>query len=162
LEFFAYETIAGQFPEKEAADLKALVDKCLADDDCQQYLTAHNGTVFKPNGGGYLPMEVLPELTGIPFNNLALGFIQGLRPSDLRVAFNGRVCLDAFKDRVTVYLDDNKKISKIVKEMDIGYGCGDDMARILGELKGGGDPRELKPHGGCFGHAAGLERINFE
>lgn len=112
-------------PEPTAEEL----DQQLAGtDDCQPYLEAYNGLPFQRAGsGGFSTMTVLPQLTGQPFDHLALAWIHALRPSSLRVSRDGCVCTDARCNRVTVFLDTQGKIERIEQEVEVGYGCGADI-----------------------------------
>lgn len=62
-------------------------------------------------------IEMLHFLSNLPWNNLALNYVLGLRPSCIRVA-TGEVTTDSVKDRVTVYLkSDNRTVARIEQEM---------------------------------------------
>lgn len=68
---------------------------------------------------GYLSITALPELTGYPWDEIALSYVQGLRPSSLRVV-KAEETTNAELWRVTVYLDDQDKIKEIMQEVEVG------------------------------------------
>jgi hypothetical protein len=71
---------------------------------------------------GFTSLEVLPFLKGLPWNNLALGYVHSLRPSSIRVT-EGSVKLDARMWRVTVIVDKDEIIQEITQEVEVGlYG----------------------------------------
>lgn len=65
---------------------------------------------------GYLNIPVLPNLTGKPWDEIAMGYVQGLRPSSLRIVKNEETT-DAQTWRVTVYIDDQHRIKQIHQEV---------------------------------------------
>lgn len=79
---------------------------------------------------GYLNITVLPELTGCPWDEVAMGYVQGLRPSVLRVV-KGEETTDGCTWRVTVYLDEQDRIKKIHQEVVVGLpqgiNCGGEL-----------------------------------
>ena len=79
--------------------------------------------VEKPKCQCNTTIDVLPQLWGMPWNNLALNYIHTLRPSFIRVSM-GMWQSDAVPWRVSVCLEkDNKTIKKITQEVVIGgYG----------------------------------------
>lgn len=109
--------------------------KLIDNDDTIRYKEAYNGTWYEPpNAYGSLTIEVLEFLKGLPFNNLTLAYIHGLRPSTIRVS-HGCICCDSMPNRVTVYLDDSDKIEKISQEINVGYGTGHVVANVYEALK---------------------------
>lgn len=67
---------------------------------------------------GYATIEVLPELKGKPFDDVALAFIHGLDPKSVRLCRHGQND-DARTGRVNVYIDDDDKIVRINKEIEV-------------------------------------------
>lgn len=68
---------------------------------------------------------MLPELTGKPWDDLALAYVHSLRPTQLRVVQESAQ-LDAETWRVTVWLEeDGVTINKISQEVEVGSpdGC---------------------------------------
>ncbi len=61
-------------------------------------------------------LTVLPELTGKPWDEVALAYVMALRPSVIRVCEIGH--LDSWPRRVTVWMKDDK-ISRIQQEVDV-------------------------------------------
>jgi len=86
------------------------------------------------NRRGYLSVPVLSNLTGHPWNEIAMAYVQGLRPSSLRVV-KGEETTDAQTWRVTVYLDDQNKIEMIHQEVEVGLphgiNCGSNLRAAL-------------------------------
>ena len=83
---------------------------------------------------GYLNIPVLPNLTGHPWDEVAMSYIQGLRPSSLRVVKDEETT-DCQTWRVTVYLDHKDSITHISQEVEVGLPqgieCGGDLAYTL-------------------------------
>ena len=175
IEFTCYERMAGS-PE-EAQELAELTAKLASDEDVKRYAEAHNGASYQqPHSRGYtVRSNVLPELHGMPLDNLALAFIHSLRPSSIRVSKDGCVCCDAQAWRVTVFLKTGyvpapagsdapasaqfkPLIDRIDQEVEVGYGCGADVEKIFYCRKTGETP---KPSGGVYGNAAALARCDF-
>lgn len=155
VEFFCYER-SGQGDE----DIGELVDKLMSDDDVLRYYGSQGSAVKWPSSRGYTVLEVLPQLKGMPFNNLALAYIVTLHPSKIRATYDAVTC-DACADRVTVYLTEDKKIEKIHQEVAIGYGTGHDVGLIFDAVKAGRTPPRTS-YNGPIGNTAGLERVDFK
>lgn len=87
----------------------------------------------EPDSFGYTVIEVLPKLTGLPWNEIALAYVHALRPRRIRVIAPGGCCkLDAQNWRVTVYLEaDNRTIKKITQEVAVGLPDGIDHGHAL-------------------------------
>lgn len=78
------------------------------------------GVAFEPfSHTSFTSVPVLTFLTGRKWDELALGVIQGLRPSSVRVT-TGELKSNADLHRVTVYVDSNDIILGITQEMQIG------------------------------------------
>lgn len=151
--FFAWEEIGGA-----DIDLSGLVAKLKSDDEVAPY-KGHNGVPIIHCGvQGVTTIEVLPELVGLPFTNLVLAYLYALRPSTIRVSY-GAVYADCHTWRVTVYLDATDKVTKIVQEVEIGYGCGYDVSQVLHHVKTGEEPVAFP---GVIGHVGGIARVDFE
>jgi hypothetical protein len=61
---------------------------------------------------------VLPVLWGHPWNDIALGFVHGLRPSAIRVVRDMET-MDAVTWRVTVYVGADNIIESIRQEVEV-------------------------------------------
>lgn len=70
------------------------------------------------NRVGYLSIKVLEFLTGYPWNDLALGYVHGLRPSAIRVTKDEET-MDSVPYRVTVYVDENDRITGMRQEVEV-------------------------------------------
>ena len=139
---------------------KEQYDKCLKDLDPQRHAETDVADSFR--GDNYkeiqnykreysysLGMDVLPELIGQPWNNLALSYVTTLRPSCIRVLSTvistkwGPECRGAHCDchcwRVTIWLgDDDRVIESITQEMEgnsIGLATTNDMVEQLKHQK---------------------------
>ena len=78
------------------------------------------GHPFVPSARrGYLSIPVLPNLIGHPWDEIAIGYVQGLRPSSLRVV-RGEETTDSQSWRVTVYLGDDQRITSVEQEVEVG------------------------------------------
>ncbi len=78
----------------------------------------------EPTRSGFSVIEVLPFLTGWPLDDIAMNYIDALRPSCWRVvAEDEPTKSDACTWRVTVYLSSRgpfARITKIVQEVVVG------------------------------------------
>ena len=85
---------------------------------------------------GYTTAKLLPELTGQPWNNLALSLVSGFQPTYIRVTA-GEVTCDARGGRITVYLDpaDNMTIRSIHQEITVLGGMGATVNAALRKQK---------------------------
>jgi hypothetical protein len=95
-------------------------------------LNSCQGQPFAPwDSRGYTVIEVLPKLKGKPWDEVALGYVHALRPSQLRVVQDG-IQLDAQTWRVTVWLNkDGLTISRIEQEVEVGLPEGIDHGHAL-------------------------------
>lgn len=86
------------------------------------YVHRHRVKYDPPMQTGYTELAQLPKLWGRPWDQYALNMVHSLRPNYIRVALTGTgVTLDAVKWRVTVYLeDDNRTIRCIKQEVEVG------------------------------------------
>lgn len=89
-------------------------------------VNARQGQPFVPfDDRGYTVIEVLPQLNGKPWDEVALGYVHALRPSQLRVVQDSAQ-LDSENWRVTVWLEsDGLTIHCIEQEVEVGLpqGC---------------------------------------
>jgi len=67
----------------------------------------------------YLAIKVLEFLKDKPWDDVALAFVHGLRPSGIRVT-KGECTCDSRTWRVTVFIDENNIIEKIEQEVEVG------------------------------------------
>ncbi len=81
-------------------------------------------------------IRVLEFLTGYPWDDMALGWVHGLRPSFIRVVDGAETC-DAQPWRVTVYVNDKNIITSIRQEVEVwlpeGVENGHDLRVKMGE-----------------------------
>lgn len=97
--------------------------KLMPEDYIGQPVNIRQGQPFKPwSRRGYTSIKPLPQLHGKPWDEIALGYVHALRPSQLRVIADGMGAqADAQRWRVTVWLEnDAKTISSIDQEVEIG------------------------------------------
>jgi len=105
-------------------------------EEADKYRTRTTQAVLKEhlNHQLFTVQEILPELRGKPWNNLALDAVLMFRPCGIRVTKDGATC-DAMTNRVTVWLEkDDKTIRKIDMEMSpagIGVKTGVDFDRKM-------------------------------
>jgi len=86
-------------------------------------INSRQGRPFeKWNSTGFITIQPLPQLHGKPWNELALGLVHALRPTQLRVIGANEGCqLDGQQWRVTVHLkEDDITIDTIDQEVTIG------------------------------------------
>jgi hypothetical protein len=117
-------------------------------DGVPDYHSRHAVPYKEPEGISYTSLEVLDFLKGLPWDNLALGYVHSLRPSCIRVT-RGECTLDARTWRVTVVVDENDIIQEITHEVAVGlYGWqhGAALREELVHRLEGGDPRDPGEH----------------
>ncbi len=105
------------------------------------------GEEFMPfSHRGYTSVEVLPFLTGRPWDDLALAYVHALRPSTIRVTTGGCKA-NAQTWRVTVFIDTLKSnlIRSIEQEVQVGLPDGVRNGHALDlALKYGVDSPQVK------------------
>lgn len=115
-------------------------DSCYETDEADKYLDHCGKDVEKSNKIIWTVIPVLEFLYGQPWNNLALNYVMGLRPSAIRVT-EGNITCDCHNWRVTVYLKNDKRtIKRIDQECElgcIGAECGQDLKLKLEQQKTG-------------------------
>ena len=72
-----------------------------------------------PVSRGYGYMEVLSFLIGKPWNEIALGYVHAVRPSYIRV-IKSEETTDSKAWRVSIYIDKDNIIEKIMQEVELG------------------------------------------
>ena len=87
---------------------------------------------------GYTSIEALPELTGLPWNEVTQAYVSGLRPSSVAPT-HGLVHTDSRPGRVTIWLDKDGMIEKVTQEVSVelpeGFRNGHDLSVALRKLK---------------------------
>lgn len=80
------------------------------------------GRAFEPfPRRGFICLDVLPELTGKPWDDYALGAVHSLRPSWIRIIpVSGGIQLDSQEWRVTVWLNEDGTIASMEQEVVVG------------------------------------------
>lgn len=81
---------------------------------------------------GFLSIKVLEFLNGHPWDDIALGYVHGLRPSSIRVTTGEETC-DAQCWRVTVYVDERNAITGMRQEVEVWLPDGVDHGADLRE-----------------------------
>lgn len=98
------------------------------------------------NARSSLTFEVLEFLKGKPWDDVALAFVHGFRPSGIRVTKGVCTC-DSRAWRVTVFVDENNIIEKVEQECEVGLPEGVAHGSALREaLKHGIDSAECQWH----------------
>lgn len=67
---------------------------------------------------GWTSNKVLEFLNGRQWDDIALGYVHGLRPSAIRVTSGDETC-DSVTWRVTVYVDDKNVITGMRQEVEV-------------------------------------------
>jgi hypothetical protein len=87
---------------------------------------------------GYTVVPVLHFLRGKMWDEVAIGYVQSLRPSYVRVITDGTIDLMAISWRVTVELSPSGGIRQITQEVQVGLpagiNCGHDLDQKLKTL----------------------------
>ena len=95
-------------------------DSCYNTDEADKYRSNHGINCGKRKNTIWAVIPVLEFLWGQPWNNLALNYVQALRPSSIRVADKG-VTADCQTWRVTVWLEkDGRTIKRMEQECEPG------------------------------------------
>ena len=109
-------------------------------DDPARYIDSHGAIVpcgiTRPTSWGYLRITVLPELTGLPWGEVALGYVYGLRPSAIRVIC-GEETTDHQPERVSVYVDKDGRITHIDQSVQVALPDGISNGHELREALNG-------------------------
>lgn len=85
----------------------------------KKYYGTH-GTVFEDlPRTSYTVIDVLQCLWGKPWDDVAVAYVQALRPSCVRVT-EGLCKADGWTNRVTVFIDEDNIITKIHQEVRVG------------------------------------------
>lgn len=89
---------------------------------------SHHGKEWIPHGSiGYNVIEVLEFLKGKPCDEIALAYVEALRPSAVRIT-EGMMTCDCHLWRVTIVVNSENIIERIVQEVEVGlpepFGCG--------------------------------------
>jgi hypothetical protein len=72
-------------------------------------------------GFGFTSVDILPNLIGKPWNDVALGYVHGMNPTHIRVIDGRGEQLDAQTGRVTIHLNSKTKlIESIDQEIRVG------------------------------------------
>ena len=117
--------------------------KAFETDEADKYRTHHGQRIFKEHKYHevYVSWEILPELKGKPWNNLALSAVLMFNPSAIRVT-DGCCTCDCWGNRVTVLTEkDGRTIKEITMELSPrgeGIKTGVDFKRKM-------EGRELPP-----------------
>lgn len=89
---------------------------------------------------GFCVIDVLQFLHGRPWDDVAMGFVQALRPDKVRISQDGETKTDFLVGRITVYVDNQALIQNIRWEVEVGlpYGVKDgrDLMLRAGLIKG--------------------------
>ena len=80
---------------------------------------------------GYADIEVLPFLKGKKWDEIAVGYVHGLRPDTIRVT-TGMLKANAHVWRVTVIVDEENIIKKITQEVEVALPSGVAHGEALG------------------------------
>ena len=67
---------------------------------------------------GFTIISVLPELIGVPWNELSMCYVLSLNPSAVRVS-TGEVTSDSYSNRITVIVNKHLIIESISMEVSI-------------------------------------------
>lgn len=156
LEFFTYEKLPKA--EEQQNEVDALAVRLKQKTDCDKYRDAQGHPFGMPSTRGYLSIDVLQFLWKQPLNDLVLAYVAGLHPSYLRIS-KGEVTCDSLNDRVTIIVDDHDVVQSITQSVTVGHGCGSDVEECWRAQR---DNLPVRGFGGCIGHTASLERVDFQ
>lgn len=133
-------------------------------DEADKYRGHYGHSVFEEHNNHTLftTHEILSELNGRPWDNLALSAVLMFEPSNIRVVeHNGSITLDCMPKRITVWLqEDNRTIKKIdmaLSPRGIGVKTGEDFEYKMKQIplpSASDDPL-------CHINPEAITRINF-
>lgn len=105
----------------------------------EDFVVYHHAIPKKEWDSSSTCITVLPELIGVPWNEISMCYVLSLNPSAIRVS-SGSVTADSYHNRITVFIDENRIITDISMEVSIpcpvNY-CGYDLQLHLQQLKSG-------------------------
>jgi|1185.fasta_scaffold509259_2 hypothetical protein len=86
----------------------------------KDYFSSHmiNFEPFKCSGGCD-PIEIVPQLVGRVWDDLALGILHAFNPTSIRVT-RGVLKMDGRIGRITVFVTDTGTIERVEQEVEIG------------------------------------------
>lgn len=97
--------------------------------------------LIKRNEHSYTVVRVLPELTGLPVNDVTLMYMESLKPSSIRMS-DGTIKCDARPGRMTVYrhvVNTETVIDSIELEVEIplveGFDNGHELDTALSKMR---------------------------
>jgi hypothetical protein len=132
-------------------------DACYLTDKADEFIGSHGKMIDEPSRTVWSVVPQLQFLWGQPWNNLALNYVMGLRPSSIRVT-TGVVTADAATWRVTVFLEkDMRTIKSIEQECSlgsIGADCGWDLKLKLKQQETGEKIPQFDSTGSFYNPAA--------
>lgn len=85
----------------------------------KDYKTHHMVAYEQPQSRGFQSIEVLSFLKGKKWDEIALAYVNAVRPSCIRVT-TGMCTMDARIWRVTVFVDEQDVIKDITQEVEVG------------------------------------------
>lgn len=129
---------------------------CGSDIDLSEKYIGAYSTKYDPDNKrtSYTQIQVLPELTGLPWNNHALNWVHGLRPSAISVILHhGEIACECKPWKVLVFLDECRYIKKITQTAEValmGADNGHDLHCQLQHWQKYGCVLNYKQHRGPF------------
>lgn len=90
----------------------------MANQSPADFLTPHAVRYEPGKRLGFTVLPILEFLKGKPWDEVALACVSAFHPSAIRVT-RGECTLDAYEQRVTVYLDEDDKIESIEQEVTV-------------------------------------------
>jgi hypothetical protein len=139
---------------------KDVIDKLLSTDDADRYRGGNGKPYESPDVYGGTTIEVLEFLKGMPFNNLIMAYVHGLKPSNVRVSY-GEICCDAMNGRVTIFLTEDNKIRRIDQEINTGYGMGFLIDNVKRSIQDGTDPHKHDIISNCYIDVNAIKNCKF-
>lgn len=122
----------------------------------KDYESTHGVEYEQPDRQGYLCISVLEFLRGQKWDEVALGYVNALRPSSIRVT-KGECTCDARTWRVTVHVNFLNRIERIEQEVVVGLPKEVTHGHALSHaLKFGLDSEQVKWHQDVEGYVAGM------
>lgn len=107
----------------------------------EDFMVYHHAYPKEEDGSSGTSIEVLPELIGLPWNEITMCYVLSLRPSAVRVSCDS-VTADSCPNRVTIFI--NNKTDRIIQSISMEVTipcpedyCGYDLASVIEHMRQG-------------------------
>lgn len=110
--------------------MKNLLEKS----EVEKYRSSHGVYYVGPNVYGYLEVDILEFLNGLPLCDLVLAYVAGFRPTLVRIS-KDELTTDSQPGRVTIMVSADDKIIKISQTITVDFVSGWELDKALNLLR---------------------------